>query len=145
MEISQRKCVRCSKVLITRHQIKYCSNKCQKTGTYDTSIADWKRGVKTGSVGVQTRIISSSIRRYLFEKYKEKCSICNWGKRNETSGKIPLEVDHIDGNAENNEESNLRLLCPNCHSLTPYFRNLNKGRGRRWRIDRLNNLNLANS
>lgn len=30
----------------------------------------------------------------------------------------PLEIEHIDGNALNNKEDNLILLCPNCHSLT---------------------------
>jgi Zn finger protein HypA/HybF involved in hydrogenase expression len=73
----------------------------------------------------------------LIEKCNEKCSECGWNKRNETSGKIPLEVDHIDGNSENNLEENLRLLCPNCHALTPHFRNLNKGNGRAWRKEKI--------
>jgi len=41
---------------------------------------------------------------------------------------IPLELDHIDGNHQNNALDNLRLLCPNCHSLTPTFRGKNKRR-----------------
>lgn len=32
--------------------------------------------------------------------------------------KITLELDHIDGNRANNTRSNLRCLCPNCHSIT---------------------------
>lgn len=39
---------------------------------------------------------------------------------------IPLELDHIDGNHQNNALQNLRLLCPNCHALTPTFRDKNK-------------------
>jgi predicted HNH restriction endonuclease len=39
-------------------------------------------------------------------------------------------VEHIDGNYENDREKNLTLLCPNCHSLTPTFRALNRGNGR---------------
>ena len=30
---------------------------------------------------------------------------------------LVLEVDHIDGDWHNNEEDNLRFLCPNCHSV----------------------------
>lgn len=44
---------------------------------------------------------------------------------------IPLEVDHIDGNATNNDSKNHRLLCPNCHAQTPTYRGRNRGKGRK--------------
>jgi hypothetical protein len=44
-----------------------------------------------------------------------------------------LVADHIDGNWRNNTEENLRLLCPNCDSLTHTFSALNKGNGREHR------------
>lgn len=56
--------------------------------------------------------------------------MCGWGKINKFTNKVPLEVDHIDGDFRNNKIENLRLLCPNCHSLTSTFKNLNKGKGR---------------
>ena len=52
---------------------------------------------------------------------------------NPYTGKIPLEVDHIDGDYTNNNENNLTLLCPNCHSLTPTYKGANSGRGRKTR------------
>lgn len=35
------------------------------------------------------------------------------------------------GNYLNNSEDNLDLICPNCHSLTPTYRALNIGNGRK--------------
>lgn len=42
--------------------------------------------------------------------------------------KIPLTIDHIDGDNRNNELSNLIILCPNCHALTPTWCGKNKKR-----------------
>lgn len=52
--------------------------------------------------------------------YEDKCSIC--GLQNQWNDKyLVLQVDHIDGDRFNNELSNLRLVCPNCHSQTKTF------------------------
>jgi predicted HNH restriction endonuclease len=85
------------------------------------------------SRGIVARNISKHLKRYLIEHYGEACSQCGWHLKHPVSDRVPLEIDHIDGDAENNQENNLRLICPNCHSLTPNFRNLNKGKGRTWR------------
>lgn len=39
---------------------------------------------------------------------------------------IPLELDHINGDNRDHRLENLRLLCPNCHALTPTYRARNK-------------------
>lgn len=56
---------------------------------------------------------------------------------------IPLELDHIDGDHENNVEGNLRLICPNCHAQTPTYKNKNKGRGRESRRRKSRSLSIG--
>ena len=59
--------------------------------------------------------------RLLNEGYLEpKCSFC--GLTRWLDGEMPLQLDHKDGNKDNNNLRNLRLLCPNCHALTPQYR-----------------------
>lgn len=116
-----------------RSSYKYCSNKCQVTYQYEEYIKEWKLGLVTGDRGIVAKNISRHIRRYLTEIYGEICSVCGWNKKHPITSRVPLEIDHINGDSNDNREKNLRLICPNCHSLSPNFRNLNKGKGRVWR------------
>jgi len=125
-------CKLCGKLTLNNTNI-YCSNKCQQHNQYLLYIKKWKAGSVSGSRGINTKNISRHLIRYLINKYGGKCSICGWMGINPITNRVPLEIDHIDGDSENNKEENLRLLCPNCHSLTPNFRNLNIGNGRVWR------------
>ena len=110
---------------------KYCSNACQHEFQYRVYIEGWKRGDIQGlnSIG----LVSDSIKRYLREKYSNKCCLCGWSMVNLKTGKVPLVADHIDGNWQNNHEANLRLICPNCDALSSTYAGLNKGNGRKGR------------
>ena len=122
-------CFNCSKLISDKK--KYCSNLCQKNFEYKQYILKWKLGLESGMKG--TYQISNHIRRYLLDKYDSKCAECGWSKINPYTNYLPLEIDHIDGNYLNNNEENLILLCPCCHSLTPTYKGANIGNGRKHR------------
>ena len=56
---------------------------------------------------------------------KPKCEECGWAKKT-PDGYLPLELDHINGDRHDNRLINLRILCPNCHSLKPTHRGRNR-------------------
>lgn len=96
---------------------KYCSLSCQHEDRKLKSISLFENGL------IRT---SEAQRRILSEINGYKCVICNIS---EWEGKkLTLQVDHVDGNPDNNQPSNLRLLCPNCHSLTPTYKGGNKNK-----------------
>ena len=125
----QKVCLNCGKEIPSKN--KYCSLACQQEYQHKQWVERWKEGKETGLKGEYS--ISKHLKRYLLEKYNYKCSKCGWGEENPYTHLIPLEVEHIDGNYQNNSEENLTILCPNCHSLTSTYKGANKGHGRRER------------
>jgi hypothetical protein len=95
----------------------FCSSKC--CGRYKIEQTS-RELVEKGLVSTNT-----TLKRYLIFVRGEKCEECNCGS--EWNGKpLSLQVDHIDGDSDNNFPSNIRLLCPNCHSQTDTFSARNK-------------------
>ncbi len=69
-----------------------------------------------------------TLRRYLLRTRDRTCQMCGLLEWN--GEPTPLEVDHADGNSDNNAEDNVRLICPNCHAQLPTSRGRNRGNGR---------------
>ena len=82
---------------------KYCSNKCQ--GEYQLKArfiigTKWKQ----------------SMGNYLKRIRGNKCEVCGITEHN---GKpIVFQIDHMNGNREDNRYENLQIICPNCHTQT---------------------------
>ena len=100
----------------------------------------WSRGLKgIGTPRVPTEKIlvkNSTFQSFKLKKrlFKEglkspECEICGWAEIS-PDGRIPLELDHINGDRHDNRFRNLRILCPNCHSLQPTHRGRNMLRSR---------------
>ena len=66
------------------------------------------------SYKLKNRILKENIKPYQCEM----CNLTTWNNK-----PIPLELHHINGNNNDNNLSNLMLLCPNCHALTDNYRN----------------------
>jgi hypothetical protein len=97
---------------------KFCNLACQHGFQYKEKIRIWK---ETG------KLSKGPVKRYLSEQKNGcwECGITEW------NGKpIVLELEHKDGNSQNNSEDNLSLLCPNCHSQTDTYKGKNVGKGR---------------
>lgn len=70
---------------------------------------------------------SYKLKKRLFDtRLKDpKCELCGWAQKS-LDGRLPLELDHINGDNHDNRLENLRVLCPNCHSLQPTHRGRNR-------------------
>lgn len=104
---------------------KYCSLQCQ---------ADHRRSLKLAEVE-NGQASARWVKAYLIEKYGDRCMDpeCAW---DHDARPVKPELEHKDGNSENNSLSNCILLCPCCHSLTPTYKGRNRGNGRHARRTR---------
>lgn len=101
---------------------KFCNNTCQ--GEYKW-VTDTVPRIERGDCGGP-----SSLKRYLIEKFGEKCAECGLGAVWQNKPLV-LQLEHADGNSDNNMPQNLKLLCPNCHTQSEFFGS--KGHGSRYK------------
>lgn len=122
-----RNCAFCSSQFDTSDHAEqlYCSSTCHIEGRLASIWSQIERGE------IQER---KTLKRHLIRQRSHRCEGCRGTKWRssllEEPADIPLELDHIDGDAGNNLPVNLRLLCPNCHSVTSTAKGRNRGKGR---------------
>ena len=112
---------------------KYCCIACdhedrekQKNILTEKRYQDWLSGIDLG-----IKNIRKVVKEFLTRRDGYKCSCCGIDSYN---GKpITLWIDHIDGDATNNHQSNFRFMCPNCDSQSDTFGGKNYGKGRKSR------------
>ena len=118
----KKTCKNCSKELDKRTV--FCNNECYRDHHNKLQLEK----IKNGELKDTNR---STIKRLLILDRGHECEVC---KNTEWNGKkIPITLDHIDGNSKNNLESNFRLICPNCDAQLPTYKGGNKGNGRKYR------------
>jgi hypothetical protein len=115
----ERECLQCGEAT---KNYKFCSKICSTDFLKSESFRKIEEGDVT--LGVQR------YKEYLILKHGEECMECGWCEVNSHTERVPIQLEHVDGNSDNNSLDNLKLLCPNCHSLTPTYGALNKGNGR---------------
>jgi hypothetical protein len=104
----------------------YCSQTCQHEYKHKEKIKSW---FEDGIVPDKRQI-----KKYLIDTQGNKCYTCHISEWNNKP--LVFDLEHKDGNSDNNKIENLCLICPNCHSQTPTYKGANKGNGRHYRRQR---------
>ncbi|MEO7200978.1 MAG: HNH endonuclease signature motif containing protein [Candidatus Tumulicola sp.] len=85
-------------------------------GEIATRIRRWSIEEVVRSAKSRTHLKLRLLDAGLLEPRCYRCGINTWcGKP------LSVQIDHINGIRYDNRLANLRMLCPNCHSLTPTY------------------------
>jgi len=118
-------CLNCKSNILgkNRHRRLYCSQSC-------FFEHDLKKDVEK-FLNDEVDFGIKRIKSVLISIHGNTCSSC--GNTEWMDNPIPLELHHIDGDANNNSRDNVVHLCPNCHALTDNYKNKNKESTRKYR------------
>lgn len=119
-------CLNCSNEFkSTGTSSKYCCHQCSSEHKSKLNYEKYKNDNSIVYGNTHMR----NYKKYFLEEQKGKCNICGidnmWNEK-----ELVFILDHIDGNADNNERSNLRLICPNCDSQLDTYKSKNKNSAR---------------
>ena len=112
-------CTHCGKNHFVRNKYSckslFCSIQCQQDFRMEEKV-------KNGTAKHRT------LKKFLLKKFGEKCWECGITEWN--NKKLSFELEHKNGNSDDNSLENLSIICPNCHSQTSTYKAKNKGNGR---------------
>jgi hypothetical protein len=120
-------CLSCGKDILDKNykDRKFCDSKCHSNYRWHKM----KELIESGII-----VYHRNYKRYLLETRGIKCEICDTTEWQGQS--VPLVMDHVDGNSDNWDLNNLRLVCGNCDMQLPTYKSKNKGSGRHFRRER---------
>lgn len=120
-------CKNCGKefICVPSEKRKFCSLTCHNEYKSKKKYQDYLQN--PDKYYGMSRI--SWVKKYILKEQEYKCAIC--GLSNSWNNKpLVLILDHIDGHANNNTRTNLRLICPNCDSQLDTYKSKNKNSDR---------------
>lgn len=125
----RRKCSVCGEYINDKNISGMCCG-CLVKNKHEERIKTW---LETGNTGTSVSSkVPDVIRKYILDKQNSRCAIC--GMQNLWNNKeLKFILDHINGDAANNYEENLRLICPNCDSQLDTYKSKNKNSARIYR------------
>lgn len=141
MQLTTYRCKSCDKEFSRKRRTKrpavYCSNECKHAAkrkqrycrrchaAIDCGIVcDGCRSQVPGRWTSFEDLKGDRARKFrLLRDRGHRCEIC--GNIEWMGQPIPIELDHVDGDSDNNAITNLRLICLNCHGQTQTYRNKN--------------------
>lgn len=107
-------------------QPKPCAGGCGQEVSFGTRCDSCRLPLRRPRIEFENLKKDGSRKARLIDEQGHQCEICmitEWMRR-----PAPLQLDHIDGNPDNNSRENLRLLCANCHAQTDTYGGANVGK-----------------
>lgn len=134
-------CLFCGKEILSKSAKKFCNNQCHADYKHQES---YKYFLVNNSLYCYGGYVPKQFKNEFMKEQNNKCLICRCEPFH--NGKsLVFVLDHIDGDASNNNRENLRMICPNCDTQLDTFKSKNKDSKRRnyWKEKIIKNLKVS--